>query len=345
MPRILVVGPSWVGDTVLAQPMMRLLHARHPGLVLDVLAPAWTAPVLERMPEVARVIPSPFRHGELALAQRWRLGRELAREGYAQAIVLPNTFKSALIPFFAGIALRTGYVGELRYGLLNDARRLERARPPRMVERFAALALAPGESLPQPLPLPRLRTEEAARRATLAQLGLVPALPVVALCPGAEYGPAKRWPEHHFAQLARALAADGREVWLIGSPNERAIGAAIERASGGAGRNLCGATTLAQAIDLLAAAELVVTNDSGLMHVAAALGRPLLALYGSSSPAFTPPLSPAATVLKLELACSPCFRRVCPLGHFDCMMLLAPERVLAAARSARIACSAQDAAP
>ncbi|HXF65514.1 MAG TPA: lipopolysaccharide heptosyltransferase II, partial [Burkholderiales bacterium] len=159
MRKILVVGPSWVGDTVLAQPMMRLLHARHAGLALDVLAPGWTAPVLERMPEVGRVLPSPFAHGELGLAQRWRLARELAAEGYDQAIVLPNTFKSALVPFFAGIRLRTGYVGELRRGLLNDARRLDAARLPQMAERFAALALAPGEALPRPLPAPRLRAQ------------------------------------------------------------------------------------------------------------------------------------------------------------------------------------------
>lgn len=335
--RILVVGPSWVGDAVLAQPLFRLLHARHASLALDVLAPPWTFPVFERMPEVRRAIASPFVHGDLKLAERRRLGRELAREGYDQAVVLPNTFKSALAPFFAGIPRRTGYVGELRWGLLNDARRLDPVRLPQMAGRFAALALPPGEELPLPLSVPALQADEAGRRATLKKLALDPARPVVVLCPGAEYGPAKRWPAAYFAQLAKKLAAEGWEAWLVGSPNDAAIGAEIEGASGGACRNLCGATTLGEAMDVLASSRLVVSNDSGLMHVAAALGKPVIALYGSSSPAFTPPLSPDATILKLDLPCSPCFERVCPLGHFNCMMQLTPERVSAAARSARIA--------
>lgn len=335
--KILVVAPAWVGDAVLAQPLFRLLHARHASLALDVLAPPWTFPVFERMPEVRRAIASPFVHGDLKLAGRRRLGRELAREGYDQAVVLPNTFKSALAPFFAGIPRRTGYVGELRWGLLNDARRLDPARLPQMAGRFAALALPTGAELPMPLPVPALQADEAGRRATLKKLALDPARPVAVLCPGAEYGPAKRWPAAYFAQLAKKLAAEGWEAWLVGSPNDAAIGAEIEGASGGACRNLCGATTLGEAIDVLASSRLVVSNDSGLMHVAAALGKPVIALYGSSSPAFTPPLSPDATVLKLDLPCSPCFKRTCPLGHFNCMMQLTPERVSAAARSARIA--------
>lgn len=335
--KILVVAPAWVGDAVLAQPLFRLLHARHASLALDVLAPSWTFPVFERMPEVRRAIASPFVHGDLKLAERRRLGRELAREGYDQAVVLPNTFKSALAPFFAGIPRRTGYVGELRWGLLNDARRLDPARLPQMAGRFAALALPPGEELPLPLSVPALQADAAGRRATLKKLALDPARPVVVLCPGAEYGPAKRWPAAYFAQLAKKLAAEGWEAWLVGSPNDAAIGAEIEGASGGACRNLCGATTLGEAMDVLASSRLVVSNDSGLMHVAAALGKPVIALYGSSSPAFTPPLSPDATILKLDLPCSPCFERVCPLGHFNCMMQLTPERVFAAARSARIA--------
>ncbi len=335
--KILVVAPAWVGDAVLAQPLFRLLHERHASLALDVLAPPWTFPVFERMPEVRRAIASPFVHGDLKLAERRRLGRELAREGYDQAVVMPNTFKSALAPFFAGIPRRTGYVGELRWGLLNDARRLDAARLPQMAGRFAALALPAGAELPMPLPVPALQADEAGRRATLKKLALDPARPLAVLCPGAEYGPAKRWPAAYFAQLAKKLAAEGWEAWLVGSPNDAAIGAEIEGASGGACRNLCGATTLGEAIDVLASSRLVVSNDSGLMHVAAALGKPVIALYGSSSPAFTPPLSPDATILKLDLPCSPCFKRTCPLGHFNCMMQLTPERVSAAVRSARIA--------
>lgn len=336
MFKILVVAPSWVGDTVLAQPLFKLLHARHPGPALDVLAPPWTLPLVRRMPEVRRAIESPFDHGALKLGQRRRLGHALAGEGYDQAIVLPNSLKSALVPFFAGIRLRTGYLGELRWGLLNDVRRLSARRLPQMAERFAALALAHGEPLARPLPGPGLVVTEAERRDALARLGLAPRGPVVALCPGAEYGPAKRWPARYFGQLAQRLAGRGFEAWLLGSPHDAGIGEEIVRASGGACLNLCGRTTLGDAIAVLASSALAVSNDSGLMHVAAALGKPLIALYGSSSPAFTPPFSPAATILKLDLPCSPCFKRECPLGHFNCMMQLTPERVLAAVESARI---------
>ncbi len=328
--KILVVAPSWIGDTVLAQPLFKLLHARHPGLELDVLAPRWTFPLLGRMPEVRRAIESPFGHGDLKLGERRRLGRSLAPERYDQAIVLPNTFKSALTPFFAGIPVRTGYVGELRHWVLNDARRLDRRQLPQIAQHYAALGLPRGEALKPPLPTLALRVDETARRAVLERLGLDRARPAAALCPGAEFGPAKRWPARYFAELAQGIAAHGCAVWLIGSQGDRQAGAEIAQAAGGICRNLCGETTLTEAIDLLASTSLVVSNDSGLMHVAAALGRPLVALYGSSSPAFTPPLSSRAQILKLDLACSPCFKRECPLGHFNCMMQLTPDRVLAA---------------
>jgi lipopolysaccharide heptosyltransferase II len=336
MPRILVVGPSWVGDMVMAQALFKLLHARHAGLALDVLAPRWTFALLERMPEVRRAIESPFEHGDLKLGERRRLGRSLAAEGYDQAIVLPKTFKSALVPFFARIPLRTGYSGELRHWILNDARKLDRARLPQMAQQYAALAQPRGEALRLPLPALRLRVDEGGRRALLDRLGLDRGRPAAALCPGAEYGPAKRWPAHHFAELAQGLAARGCAVWLIGSQKDREVAAEIGRSAGGVCRNLCGETTLAEAIDLIASASLVVSNDSGLMHVAAALGKPLIALYGSSSPDFTPPLSPNAQILKLDLPCSPCFQRVCPLGHFNCMMQLTPDQVLAAVDFDRI---------
>jgi len=334
--KILVVGPSWVGDTVLAQPLFKLLHARHAGLALDVLAPRWTFSLIERMPEVRRAIENPFAHGELKLGARRRLGRALRAEGYDQAIVLPNTFKSALVPFFAGIRTRTGYIGELRHWILNDVRRMDPERLPQMAQRYAALGLPRGEAPRLPLPALALRVDDAVRRAALARLGLDRGRPAAALCPGAEYGPAKRWPARYFAELAQGLAAQGCAVWLIGSRNDREAAAEIERQSVGVCRNLCGETTLAEAIDLLASAALVVSNDSGLMHVAAALGKPLIALYGSSSPAYTPPLSANARILKLDLPCSPCFKRECPLGHFNCMMQLTPDRVLAAVDFDRI---------
>jgi heptosyltransferase-2 len=328
MTKILVVGPSWIGDMVLAQPMLKLLRARHGEPVIDVLAPRWTLPLVERMPEVRRAIDMPVGHGELGLAARWKLGRQLRGERYDQAIVLPNTFKSALVPLFAGIPVRTGYIGEARYALLTDRRRSSAERLPQLAHRYAELALSRGEALRLPLPALSLRVDDTARRELLVRLGAHKQRPAAALCPGAEYGPAKRWPARYFAELAQGIAARGCDVWLLGAPNDEPLGSEIAQAAGGVCRNLCGQTTLAEAIDLLSATALVVTNDSGLMHVAAGLGKPLIALYGSSSPEFTPPLSPSAQILRVELPCSPCFKRTCPLGHFNCMNQLLPDRVL-----------------
>jgi heptosyltransferase-2 len=327
MPKILIIAPSWVGDAVMVQPLLRRLREQRPDAVIDAFAPAWVAPVLERMPEIRRVIINPLGHGELRLKLRWQLGRSLHKEHYDHVVVLPNSLKSALIPFFAGIPLRTGFRGEMRYLLLNDLRRLDERVLPLMVERFAALAERPHAELRRPLEYPQLVVDEDRMHATLAKLDLAGNKPVVAFCVGAEYGPAKRWPASHFAELAKMLAASGKAVWLLGSPKDTEIGAEIEKLSQGAARNLCGSTDLAQAIDLLAAADLAVVNDSGLMHIAAALGKPAVAIFGSSSPGFTPPLSDRARSISLNLPCSPCFKRICPLGHFDCMMKLTPQRV------------------
>lgn len=329
MHDILVIGPSWVGDTIIAQPLLRRLREQHPDSRIDVLAPAWTLPLLNRMPEVTSGIASPFAHGELRLRERFALARELRQRNYRQAVVLPNSFKSALIPRLAGIPVRTGYVGELRYPLLNDARKLDEQVLPLMAERYAALAQPAGEPLRKPLPALGLRVDPAARDRLLATLGLdLAAAPVVCLCPGAEYGPAKRWPVEHFGQLARSLRERGFQVWIVGSKKDAQIGEAIAREAQGAAIDLTGRTNLDQAVDLLSCARHVVSNDSGLMHVAAALGVPLLALYGSSSPGFTPPLSARARVVKLDLPCSPCYERICPLGHFHCMRNLTPAQVL-----------------
>lgn len=325
--KILVVAPSWVGDTVMAQPMFRLLHERHASLSLDVLAPPFTLPLLERMPEVRHGIVARFGHGEFKFNQRRQLARELQSEHYDQAIVLPNSWKSALIPMLAKIPQRTGFRGEMRYGLLNDVRRLDPQALPKMVQRFAILALDRGAALPSRLPLTRLFTSTENAKITLQKQILAPDKPIAIFCPGAEYGPAKRWPAEYFGTLASLAAQNGYAVWLIGSPKDAAISEDIVRASNGTCVNLCGKTSLTDAIDLIGIAALVVTNDSGLMHVAAALDRPTLALYGSSSPAFTPPLSDKAKIIKIEIACSPCFKRECPLGHFNCMRQLTPKMV------------------
>jgi len=327
MARTLVVAPSWIGDAVLSHPLLVRLKEHDPQGSIDVLAPPWVLPVYRRMPQVAMTHALPFGHGELKVAARRRFAKTLPR--YDRAIVVPNTFKSALIPWHANIALRTGYRGEMRFGLLNDARRLDKQALPLIVERYAALAQPAGEALRPGLPNPRLTVDEAARRATLARFGLDAAKPVAAFAPGAEYGPAKRWPARHFANLAATLAARGYQVWLFGSQKDAGITAEIQRISGNLCVDFAGRTTLDEAIDLISLATHVVTNDSGLMHIAAALDRPTTALFGSSSPAFTPPLSSRARVITLKLACSPCFQRVCPLGHTNCLVTLEPARVLA----------------
>lgn len=334
MTKILVVAPSWIGDTIIAQPLLARLHEKHAGLSLDVLAASWSAPLLARMAEVRRVINSPFGHGELNLASRWRLARELKREGYDEAVVLPNSLKSALIPFFAGIPRRTGYKGESRYGLINNMHQLDKAVHPRLADRYAQLAEAPGVSQPlSALRRPHLTSSTEQQRAARQALGLpLDGAPIV-FCPGAEYGPAKRWPARHFATLANAVGRQGDPVWLVGSAKDAAVGAQIEELSHGAALNLCGRTNLEQAIDILASARRVVCNDSGLMHVAAALDRPLVAVFGSSSFNYTPPMSPQAKIASLELDCSPCFMRDCPEGHLRCLNDLTPERVLALLRS------------
>lgn len=327
---ILVVGPSWVGDMVMAQSLFKLLKQRHPDVIIDVLAPAWSQPLLARMPEVRDAITMPLGHGSLGLGERYRLGKSLRTAGYRQAILLPNSLKSALVPFWAGIGKRTGFVGELRYGLLNDIRQLNKQALPMTVQRFVALGADEGEALPEVLP-PELVVDAVNVERALASLSLPrPQSPLLVLCPGAEYGPAKRWPEAYFAELARHYTAQGWAVWVFGSDKDAEVASQLCAMAGEACVNLAGRTSLEQAIDLMSLASVVVSNDSGLMHMAAALGRPVVALYGSSDPGFTPPLSQQAKILSLGLECSPCFERECPLGHFKCMNDLKPAQVMAA---------------
>jgi heptosyltransferase-2 len=326
--KTLVVAPSWIGDAVLSHPLLARLKEADPTGSIDVLAPPWVQPIYRRMPQVGETRALPFGHGELRLADRRRFAKALPR--YDRAVVLPNTLKSALVPWHAGIPMRTGWRGEMRYGLLNDLRILDEESLPLIVERYAALAQPRGEALRRPLPEPRLTVDVAARAAAVAKHGLDVSRPIVAFAPGAEYGPAKRWPARHFADLARRLAERGESVWLFGSPKDAEVTAEIRSLSGDACVDLAGKTTLDEAVDLLSLAGRVVANDSGLMHVAAALDRPMAALFGSSSPEFTPPLSTRARVISLRLECSPCFARTCPLGHTNCLVKIEPADVLAA---------------
>lgn len=323
---ILVVGPSWVGDMVMAQSLFKRLAGRAPGRPIDVLAPGWSLPLIRRMPEVRRGIEMPLGHGELGLGRRRALGRSLRGAGYGQAIVLPRSFKSALVPFFARIPRRTGFRGEWRYGLINDMRPFDPAALDQTVKRFLALGAEQGEP-PGEIPAPELQTDKDNQQTLVDRLTLDLSRAPVAMMPGAEYGPSKRWPLEHYARLAAALGDAGRDVWILGSTRDREAGEQISAAS--AARNLCGETRLEDAVDLLALCDDAVTNDSGLMHIAAAVGCHVVALYGSTTPAFTPPLTARKTVHYLALECSPCFERHCPLGHHRCLRDVPPEAVLA----------------
>ena len=323
-PATLIVGPSWVGDMVMAQALFILLKEREPERHIDVLAPGWSLPIVARMPQVRRGIAAETGHGELGLGKRRRIGRELQGADYEQAIVLPRSLKSALIPWFARIPRRTGFLGESRYLLINDKRPFDKTVLDQTVKRFVALGFAPDET-PGETPYPSLRVDTANQRSAMDALGITNGRPVVAMMPGAEYGPAKCWPLDYFAELAALLAKDGFDVWVLGSDKDAAAGEQIAAASNA--KNICGKTSLEDVIDLLGYAGQAISNDSGLMHIAAAVGAHVHGIYGSSSPGFTPPLTDKRHIHHLDLDCSPCFERTCPLGHLRCLTEISASRV------------------
>ncbi len=327
--KIFVVGPSWVGDMVMAQSLFKALRSQHPTAQIDVLAPAWSRPIIEAMPEIHQAIDMPLGHGVLDIKTRRALGHELRASNYDWAIVLPNSLKSALIPWFAKIPRRTGWKGESRYGLLNDLRKLDKSVFSLMVQKYVGLAYEKGTTPSSfDCPMPELKSEQAHVDAALAKYALSIDKPVLALCPGAEFGRAKKWPERHYADVARRYIEQGGQVWLFGSQNDQTACDEIKTLVGREELfSLAGSTSLQEAVALLSQANKAVANDSGLMHVAAALGVPIVALFGSTSPDYTPPLSEHAKVIKADIECSPCFKRDCPYGHYKCLEDMAPERV------------------
>jgi len=327
--RILVVGPSWVGDMVMAQTLFKSLVTCRDGAIVDVMAPAAALAVAERMPEVNRSILFDMGHGELRLSYRRKFAQKLQSSDYTQAIVLPNSAKSALVPFFAGIKKRTGFLGEMRYFLLNDVRKLDKRRLPRMIDRFLSLGFDIDSKHSHTIEYPELSIDDRNQAQCLARFGLDVTRPILSLCPGAEFGDAKKWPETHYARLANYAIERGMQVWIFGSPRDGEVARSVYNNLDEQGHchNLAGRTTLLDVVDLLALSTLVVSNDSGLMHIAAAAGCETAVLYGSSSPVFTPPLTGKLTILSEELDCSPCFKRECPLGHKDCLNKLSAERL------------------
>jgi heptosyltransferase-2 len=332
--RTLIVAPNWIGDAVMAQPLVAYVRGSDPGGSIDALAPPHVAPVFAAMAGVSEVIEAANAHGKAQLGERWRLSRTLRARRYDRCYVLPNSLKSALAPFLAGIPLRIGHRGEARYWLINRIHEDRGGPSPPMVDFYARLAFEPGRPPASAAPDPVLRRDRARERAVRERLGLTSDDPLIVLCPGAEYGPAKRWPARHFAALAALAAAEWPEtaIVLLGSAKERPLATEITALSGQELINLCGETSLAEALAIISTASGVVSNDSGLMHVAAAFGRPQVALFGSSDPRHTPPRSARARVEWLHLECSPCFERDCPLGHLNCLNQIAPATVFESLR-------------
>ncbi len=332
--RILIVGPSWVGDMAMAQSLFISLKQSIPDCLIDVLASAWSLPLLDRMPEVSKAIVMPLNHGQFGLMTRIKLGQQLQSEHYDQAIVLPNSWKSVLIPFFANIPLRTGYLGECRWGLLNDIRQLDKNVLTMTVQRFIALGLPKKATQPPDYKQPSLPSNKSGQDAVIQKFGLTRSEKTLALCPGAEYGPSKRWPAEYFAKVAQAKIQHGWQVWLLGSEKDKESADAINKLTNHQCRDFIGHTSLAEAVDIMSLANTVIANDSGLMHLAAALDKNVIAIYGSTLPEFAPPLCTKAQTVFLNIPCSPCRRRVCPLypvGHKDhtqCLTEIKPERIL-----------------
>ena len=334
--KILIIAPAWVGDMIISQPLYQLLKQQNPSTQIDLLAPKSTLALASRMTQLTELIEQPLQHGELNLSMRYKLAKQLRNNHYSQAIVLPNSLKSALIPWWAKIKKRIGWLGEQRWLLLNDIRRLDKTKYTSLMQRYAALAFPKNMAPLASLPKPTLKISVENRKNCLQKFNLIQdQRPILALCPGAAYGAAKRWPVQHFAAVAQHYLDKNWQVWIFATAQEQKLADHIQRLTTGPCANLAGKTNLLDVIDLLSLAHLSITNDSGLMHVAAAINRPIVAIYGSTSPTYTPPLSDNACILQLDYDCIPCFKRECPLTgvqHLRCLQNLTPEMVIAASK-------------
>ena len=321
---ILIIGPSWLGDMIMAQSLMILLKAQ--GFQkIDLLAPQWCLEVAKNMPQVNNIIESKLAHGELNIAKRYHLGKSL-RGQYSHAIVLPNSFKSALIPFFAKIPIRIGWRGEFRYGLLNDLRVLNKNNFPLMIQRYAQLGLPKDAPPIIDAPIPELITISPLSCSDKFNLNDPEA---IILCPGAAGGSAKRWPKEYYLNVAENLLRQNKQIWLMGSINDKEITDFIaNQLPLDSCKNLAGTLKLSETVNVISLAKALVTNDSGLMHVASALKIPVIAIFGPTSPKHTPPLGSQAVILENKIPCQPCFKKKCPLNHHRCMIDIEPIRVI-----------------
>lgn len=316
--KILIIAPSWVGDLVMTQALFKLLKTKNPDCIIDVLAKQNLHPLLKHMPEVNNYLVMPFKHEELKLFARFKFAKALRKNNYTHAYIIPNSFKSALIPFWANIPIRTGWRGEFRYGLINDIKK-PLAKNILFVDSLLSLGLDIQKDTLRDLYLPKLTTKYKPNTANK---------PILILCPGAEYGATKRWPTKYFAEVAQIKHQDGWDIWIVGGPNDAIFAQKIQAYSGDICIDFTGKTDLSQVVDLLAQANAVLTNDSGLMHIAAAVGAKIIAIYGSTSSKFTPPLTHKAEIISLNLPCGPCFKKICPLKHLKCLGDLSPNFIL-----------------
>jgi heptosyltransferase-2 len=324
--QILIIGPSWVGDMVMAQSLFKQLRLNNPACQIDVVAPAWSKDILARMPEVRDAYNIAAGHGEMEIGARRALGISLRNIGYDHAITMPRSWKAALIPWFAHVPVRTGFRGEWRYGLLNDVRKLDKQRLDQTVKRFVSLGIEANAELPD-IPHPELTVDPTNQERLKREFGLNTNTEVIAMMPGAAFGPAKMWPIKYFGELAKMLVKEGKQVWVIGSEGELTLGEQISSHAGMGVTNLCGRTGLADTPDLFAMTKATVTNDSGLMHIAAAAGSHVVTIYGATGPDYTPPLTDKKTIHFLNLECSPCYKRECPLVHLNCLNNIKPADV------------------
>jgi len=337
--KILVIAPSWVGDTMISQGMYRTLKVKYPTAKIDVMASQWCRPLLARMTEVNKTLPMPLGHGVLAISKRRSLGISLRATQYERAYILPNSFKSALVPFFANIPQRIGWRGEIRYGLLNDIRVLDELAFPMMIQRYITLTydkkdVRSANDLLQPLLWPQLQVQDKEILEITRLFNLTNERPIIGLCPGAEFGPAKRWPHYHYSVLAQQLIDSGYQVALFGSAKDYLIGEEIRLVINKNNQhnylNLAGQTSIEQVVVLIAACRALVSNDSGLMHIAAALNKPLIAIYGPTSPNFTPPLSKKAKVIRLTTNYHKRRKGLADQGYDQSLIDIRPEQVMTA---------------
>ena len=299
---ILIFSPAWVGDMVMAQTLFKLLHQQYSDVTIDVIAPPWPYDLLQRMPEVNSHYKIEVQRGKFSWQARRDIANAIKDQHYDWAITMPITWKSALNGYWSGAARRTGFLGEMRYGLLNDRRKLDANKLPFMVQRYVSLGLDPAANIPElnTMAKPQLSIDKSNAEKCLQKFKINPGERIVALMPGAEFGPAKRWPTMNYAQIAKDLVLANYQVLILGSPKDFATAAEIEQKSGVPLINLCAKTSLLDAVDILSCAQLAISNDSGLMHIAAAVNIPQIAIYRSSTPEFTPPLNDKATILQAE---------------------------------------------